>query len=56
MKKSRQVVAYDIWADDTGGNPEVIKGGVVERNITIKITSKFARGFNFKFIVYGKKH
>lgn len=50
------VVAYDNWSDDTGGNPEVIKGGVGERNVTIKITSKFARGFNFKFIVYGKKH
>lgn len=50
------VVAYDEWSDDTGGDPEVVRGGVGQNGVVIKITSKFCRGFHFKFIVYGKRH
>lgn len=49
------VVAYDCWDDDTGGTPELISGGVGYDEVVIKVTSRFVRGFHFKFYVYGTK-
>jgi len=50
-----KVLAEDQWSDDTGGNPELISGGVGCREVTIKVTSQFNRGFHFHFYVYGHK-
>ncbi|XP_066925408.1 probable salivary secreted peptide [Clytia hemisphaerica] len=49
------VLAYDEWSDDTGGDAQRISGGVNQDHVTIKIKSRFMRGFHFKFIVYGQK-
>ena len=49
------VLAYDLWSDDTGGNPKCESGGVGQNQVTIRVTSQFGRGFHFKFIVYGKQ-
>ncbi len=49
------VLAYDLWSDDTGGNPTRESGGVGRNEVTIRVTSQFGRGFHFKFIVYGKQ-
>ena len=49
------VLAEDQWDDDTGGNPELVSGGVDQRHVEIKVTSQWSRGFHFKFIVYGKR-
>ena len=50
------VVAEDQWSDDTGGNPEVVSGGVGYREVKIKVKSQKNRGFNFHFYVFGKKN
>ena len=50
------VLAYDVWSDDTGGNPEKKSGGVGQKEVSIEVTSQYMRGFHFKFIVYGKRH
>jgi len=47
------VVAEDQWVDDTGGNPELVSGGVGQREVTIEVTSRVNRGFHFYFYVYG---
>lgn len=49
------IIARDKWTDDTGGNPELVSGGVGQNNVTVQITSRFGRGFHFHFIVYGTK-
>ena len=49
------VIAYDEWSDDTGGDPEVLSGGVGRDHVTIKVTSERNRGFHFLFEVYGTK-
>ena len=48
------VLAYDMWDDGTGGDPERGYGGVGQDAVSICVTSQFNRGFHFKFIVYGK--
>jgi len=50
-----EVLAEDQWDDDTGGNPELISGGVGCREVTVKVTSRVNRGFKFHFYVYGYK-
>ena len=47
-----EVEAYDHWSDDTGGNAEVVSGGVGQREVTVKVTSQWCRGFDFTFCVY----
>jgi len=47
------VVAEDQWVDDTGGNPELVSGGVGQREVAIEVTSRVNRGFHFYFYVYG---
>ena len=49
------VVAQDKWTDDTGGNPEVVSGGLGQSGIAIRVTSQFGRGFHFRFVVYGTR-
>lgn len=50
-----EVLAEDQWDDDTGGNPELISGGIGCKEVKVKVTSRKNRGFNFKFYVYGYK-
>ena len=50
------VVAEDQWSDDTGGNAEVVSGGVGCREVKIRVRSRKNRGFNFHFYVFGKKN
>ena len=47
------VVAEDQWTDDTGGNPEIVSGGVGHEEVTIRVSSIRNRGFDFHFYVYG---
>lgn len=54
-KEITAVVAQDEWTDDTGGNAEVVSGGVGYTYVSVKVTSQFGRGFHFQFIVYGRK-
>ena len=49
------VVARDMWTHDTGGDPELVNGGVGQRHVSIKVTSRWCRGFDFRFTVYGKR-
>lgn len=49
------VVAKDNWSDDTGGDPQVISGGLGQTHVTVKVTSEPLRGFNHTIYVYGKK-
>ena len=49
------VVARDMWTDDTGGTPELVSGGVGQNAVSVQVTSRFSRGFHFKFVVYGSK-
>ena len=49
------VLAEDQWSDDTGGNAELVSGGPGKKHVTIKVTSRWNRGFHFRFIVYGKR-
>lgn len=55
-EKITAVVAEDQWTDDTGGNPEVVSGGVGCSQVSIKVKSQYNRGFNFHFYVFGKKN
>ena len=50
------VVAYDVWSDDTGGNAEIVSGGVGCSRVTVKVTSELNRGFHFEFYVFGKEN
>ena len=54
-KEITAVVARDNWDDDTGGEPKIISGGPGERDVRVKVTSKFMRGFDHTVYVYGKK-
>ena len=49
------VVAYDLWSDDTGGDPDIVSGGVGSSRVSVRVTSQTNRGFHFKVIVYGKR-
>ena len=49
------VLAEDLANDDTGGNAELVDGGVGKELVSIKITSQRNCGFHFKFTVYGKR-
>lgn len=50
------VVAKDNWEDDTGGNPEIISGGLGYKHVTVKVTSRFGRGIDHTVLVFGKKN
>lgn len=49
------VVAEDNWDDDTGGDPKIIYGGLGQKHVEVKVTSRFGRGFDHTVYVYGKK-
>ena len=49
------VVARDKWDDDTGGDPKIIDGGLGQKHVEVKVTSRFGRGFDHTVYVYGKK-
>ena len=49
------VVARDMWDDDTGGDPELVNGGVGQPHVSIQVTSRWSRGFDFRFTVFGKR-
>ena len=49
------VLAYDLWDDGTGGDPNLESGGVGQKEVSIKVTSQFMRGSHHKVIVYGKR-
>ena len=49
------VVAKDNWDDDTGGDPKIIDGGLGQKHVEVKVTSRFGRGFNHTVYVYGKE-
>ena len=49
------VVAEDNWDDDTGGDPKIIDGGLGQKHVEVKVTSRFGRGFDHTVYVYGKK-
>ena len=49
------VEAIDNWNDGTGGNPEIISGGVGHKNVTVRVTSRHLRGFDHTVYVYGEK-
>ena len=49
------VVAKDNREDDTGGNPEIISGGLGEKHVTVKVTSKWQGGIDHTVYVFGKK-
>ena len=55
-ERIKAVLCYDKWSDDTGGNPEVISGGVGQSSVRIKVTSQTNRGFHFQFVVYGTRN
>ena len=48
------VEAKDNWNDDTGGDPVIISGGPGHEHVTVKVTSRFLRGFDHTVHVYGK--
>ena len=48
------VVAKDNWDDDTGGDPKIIDGGLGQKHVKVKVTSRFGRGFDHTVYVYGK--
>ena len=54
-KKITAVVAHDNRNDDTGGDPEIIRGGPGYKHVSVKVTSRFGRGFDHTVYVYGKK-
>jgi hypothetical protein len=45
--------AIDRWTDGTGGSAETTSGGIGYNYVTVKITSRFNRGFWFVIEVYG---
>ena len=47
------VKAIDQWTDGTGGRAEITSGGIGYNYVTVKIKSKFNRGFWFVIDVYG---
>ncbi|XP_069694666.1 probable salivary secreted peptide [Periplaneta americana] len=47
------IEAIDGWNDDTGGYAEIVDGGLGQRHVAIKITSRNSRGFHFFVKVYG---
>ena len=49
------VVAKDNWDDDTGGDPKIIDGGLGQKHVEVKVTSRYRRGFDHTVYVYGKK-
>ena len=49
------VVAKDNWNDDKGGDPEIISGGVGDKHVKVKVTSRSGGGFNHTVYVFGKK-
>jgi len=49
------VHAIDQWDDGTGGNAEIVGGGIGYNHVDVKITSQFSRGFWFVVEVYGHK-
>ena len=49
------VVAEDNRNNNTGGNPEIISGGVGHKSVLVKVTSRIFRGFDHTVHVYGKK-
>lgn len=48
------IFANDNWDDDTGGDAEIIKGGIGMKYVTVRVTSKLLRGFDFTVYVYGR--
>ena len=49
------VEAIDNRNDGTGGDPEIISGGVGHKNVTVRVTSRHFRGFDHTVYVYGEK-
>ena len=49
------VVAKDNLKDDTGGDPEIISGGLGHKHVKVKVTSRLFKGFDHTVLVYGKK-
>lgn len=49
------VVAKDNLKDDTGGDPEIISGGLGHKHVKVKVTSRLLKGFDHTVLVYGKK-
>jgi hypothetical protein len=48
------VHAHDGWADGTGGNAEIVGGGIGYNFVDVKITSQLSRGFWFWIEVFGQ--
>lgn len=47
------ISVIDLRTDGTGGYPSIISGGVGRRDVLVRLTSQFNRGFEFNITIYG---
>lgn len=52
--KITSILAYDHWGDDTGGNANLVGGGIGQTNATISVESQPFRGFHFTITFFGR--
>lgn len=48
------VHAVDQWSGGRGGYAQIVGGGLGQRHVTVKITSRIGRGFYFIVRIYGQ--